>query len=231
MTNRLRLMDVGWVLVTNLFLLAGVLAWGWPAGNVFVLFWIENVILGAATAVKIATADGVDPASASTTPRWARTLFFVFHYGIFALVHGVFSVIIAFGIGFSFSLWALGLPAALIALRYGVELATGWFLGDARRTVTPGQAFASPYPRLIVLHVATILGFFVVMSSTFRTTAGGRSAGPLGPLLNWLDAHGHPVSSGLLVVSILLVIKTIADLLVLRSRAKGTPLKFSYGTS
>lgn len=210
-------MDVGWVLVTNLFVVAGVLFWGWPAGNVFVLFWIENVILGAVTVVMIATAEAGDPALTSSAARWGRSAFFVLHYGLFALVHGVFAAIIAFNIGFSLTLWALGLPALLIALRYTVDLATRWFLGQQRRHVTPEQAFASPYGRLFVLHVATILGFVAVMPS-FRRRGNGGLGGTLAALVEWLSLHGLVITNGALVVSLLLMLKIIADLAGLRRR-------------
>ena len=59
MIARLRLADVGWILVTNLFVLAGVVVWGWPPGNVFLLFWVENAGLGVATQF----ASGVDEIS------------------------------------------------------------------------------------------------------------------------------------------------------------------------
>lgn len=220
MVDRSRLIDLGWVLCTNLLVLAGVIAWGWPPGNVFVLFWIENVILGVVTTVRIATAQG----RADGAPRWARSAFFVAHYGIFAIVHGAFALFIAFSVGFAPTLEALGLPAILIALRYVVELATGWFRGGRRKTVTPDQAFAWPYPRLIVLHVATLLGFAAVMSSG-RTT--GVVAQALGPLLNWLERTGLQITDGVLVVALLIVLKTVADLAVLSGRPGTGSLRFS----
>ncbi len=176
MSVRSRWIDVAWALFTNLFVLSGVIAWGWPPGNVFVLFWIENVILGAVTAVRILTAEGADAPGSTDGPRWATAGFFVMHYGIFALVHGAFVAVIAIGIGLSWDWWTLGLPAVVIALRYLVDLATVWFLGGQRRSVGPGQAFASPYPRLIVLHFATLLGFAFAMPF-------GRTASFIGQLM------------------------------------------------
>ncbi|MFT3859832.1 DUF6498-containing protein [Micropruina sp.] len=214
MGGRTRWMDVGWVLFTNLFLLAGVLAWGWPPGNVFVLFWVENVILGVVTAVRIATAEGVDPSGKASRPRWVTTGFFVMHYGMFALGHGVFVMIIALLIGLQYGFWTLAMPALLIALRYVVDLASNWFLDDRRRSVTPDQTFWSPYPRLIVLHVATIAGFFAVSTRVGTTNRSG----PLIGLLDWLAGHGIELSSGAFVVGVLLVIKTFADLLALSGR-------------
>lgn len=227
MLPRARWLDLGWALFTNLFVLAGVLAWGWPPGNVLVLFWVENVILGVVTAVRIATAQGGLQPGAPTGSRVAKVLFFTVHYGIFALVHGVFAGIIAVSIGMQVGFWSLAVPALLIALRYVVDLATTWFIGEQRRTVTPDQAFTAPYPRLFVLHLTTLLGFFLVMSQLGRRPG----TGPVGDVMGWLAAHGLPVTTGALVVTLLMVIKTIADLVVMnpRPREGGLRRKFDFG--
>ena len=46
----------------NPLALAGVLFFGWPPGNVFLLFWVENAVLGVCTLVKVLTAQGPRPA-------------------------------------------------------------------------------------------------------------------------------------------------------------------------
>lgn len=228
MLARSRWIDVGWALFTNLFLLAGVIAWGWPPGNVFVLFWVENVILGVATTIRILTAEGPEAPGSAPRPQWATAGFFVMHYGIFALVHGVFVGLIAVGIGVSVSWWALGVPAVLIALRYTVELATVWFLGAQRRTVSPGTAFASPYPRLIVLHFATVLGFAFAMPF-------GRSGGFVGQIMAGLqqlfDSFGLTLSAGAALVALLMLLKTIADVALIMNRGKPARVRFRIGSS
>lgn len=223
MAPRNRILEVGWVLATNLFVLAGVIVWDWPAGNVFLLFWIENAILGATTAVRIATAGGTVPGqprpdSLLRFPAWGRVGFFVVHYGIFSIVHLVFVTILAFGTGVEWSFWALGMPALLIALRYIVDLVRDWFLGGRRRRVNAEQAFWSPYPRLIVLHIATLLGFFVA----FPFGGSGPGQAPWSAVVDgvqaWLASLGYPLSTGALLVALLMVLKTVADLAMIRGR-------------
>lgn len=239
MDRSTRWLDLGWVIGTNLLVVAGVALWGWPPGNVFVLFWIENVVLGAVTIVRIVTAEGAVPSDdpraaggASHTPsgspqfrlepgmdgpasRWGRAGFFVVHYGIFATVHAVFVGILAVSVGLSWSWWALGLPAVLIVLRYSIDLAAGWFAGGQRRRVTPDQAFGYPYPRLVVLHLATILGFFFAMPFA----GSGRFGGLLADVRQWLAGVGLNLDAGGLVVLILMTIKTIADIALITGLA------------
>lgn len=228
-----RLFDIGWILATNLLVLAGVIAWGWPPGNVFLLFWIENAVLGAITAVRIATAEGSPaqppgPNSILRFPRWGRVGFFLVHYGIFATVHLVFAGLIAVAAGVSWSFWALGLPAVLIGLRYAVDLAGGWFAGRQRFRIDAEQAFWSPYPRLIVLHVATLLGFAFVMPFGGRRDASWLTA--LDPVRAWFEALGYPISDGAVLVALLMVLKTVADVAMIRRGApRGLTVSMDVG--
>ena len=185
------------------------------------MFWIENAILGVTTAVRIATAEGPvegQPRSDSILrfPTWGRVGFFIVHYGIFSFVHLVFVTILAIGAGVEWSFWALGMPALLIALRYVVDLVRDWFLGGRRRQVNAERAFWAPYPRLIVLHVATLLGFFVA----FPFGAGGLARAPWSAAVDgvraWLASFGYSLSTGALLVAVLMILKTVADLVTIR---------------
>lgn len=229
-TARSRLLDIGWALFTNLFVLAGVMLWGWPPGNVFVLFWIENVILGVVTAVRIGSAQGVPAAdpnarTSGIAPRWVAVGFFSFHYGVFALVHGVFVGIVAASIGVVPGMWTLVLPALLIALRYVVELATVWFLGGQRRHISAAQALAAPYPRLFVLHIVTLIGFTAVLPAASRRD--GFLSGILRTVQGWFATLDLSISTGAALVALLMLAKTIADLLLIAR--VGKPLHLRIG--
>lgn len=222
-----RWLNLAWSLVINLMVLVGVIALQWPPGNVFLLFWAENAILGLVTAVMVQTATGVasSPPSGPTPPRWVQTGFFVVHYGIFLVVHAAFVAMVAFSIGVSLSFWALALPVGLILLRYAVDLAGGWFAGGQRRRLTSSEAMALPYPRLIVLHLATLLGFGVVMLGVTRNSPWSAT---LRPTLQWLAAHGVEISAPVLAVGLLMVFKSISDAaLILRGPLKLTSVQFS----
>jgi hypothetical protein len=159
-----------WVLVAaNLLPLYGVLFWNWEVFPLLVLFWVENVIIGALNAVKLLSAD---PADASL---WAGKLFmvpfFCFHYGMFTLVHGVF-VFSLFGpkrydaeglwvndaltmAAREFNLW---LPiAALLASHLFSFFWNYLYRGEYRRASLPILMF-SPYARVVVLHVTILVG-------------------------------------------------------------------------
>lgn len=150
-------------------------------GEVFILFWLENVVVWAFTFVRILTATGSATGSdtAGVLPRLGNALFFSVHFGIFTAVHGAFVFVIAglyltrgsdtrpeggfgpSGDGFGPSgdeslgapfLWAL-LAIFLVQL---FALVVYWFARGERHRVTLQQAMFAPYPRMIVLHVVII---------------------------------------------------------------------------
>src|SRR5205823_4388634 len=91
----LRLSPSALVLVAaNLVPLAGVLFFGWSVFATLLLFWVENVIVGGFNVLRMLWAQPDNPliwvAKAGTIP------FFIFHYGMFTTVHGVF-VLTLFG--------------------------------------------------------------------------------------------------------------------------------------
>lgn len=115
----------GVLVLVDLMPVVGVLFLAWEVFPIILLYWLENVVLGVVTALKMIYAEGGDAAapagvsdvaaaspsaSAQGSPRGpvarlrddpvrARSVgFFCLHYGLFTLVHGVF-VIVIFGFG------------------------------------------------------------------------------------------------------------------------------------
>jgi hypothetical protein len=82
----------------NLVPLIGVLAWGWNVATLLVLYWVENGIVGALNVPKMLLARGpgrtglgvVKLTTDGPVSRVGQVLFFLVHYGLFWLVHGVF---------------------------------------------------------------------------------------------------------------------------------------------
>ena len=213
----------GLAVALNGVTLLGVLVWHWPPGNVYLLFWVENAVLGVMTIPRVATARGTDagqPARINGQPASAAalTVFFVFHYGLFCLVHLVFTAIVAYRVGWSAGFWFLGLPALLILVRYTVETVWTWFgPGGQRDHVSPGQAMFSPYPRIVVLHLAVLVSFAL----SFPGRAGWLSTGGWPRVLADLtDRLPESLRSpGVLAVLVLLGIKTVVDVVTTRRAA------------
>ena len=206
-------LSVAW----NLVALLGVLVLGWPAGNVLALFWVENAVLGLVTLVKVLTAQGRSTGTITVNGRpragspGLYAVFFTFHYGLFCLVHLVFTGFVAVSVGLEPTFWLLGFPAVLLVVRYAVEIATSWFgAGGQRQTISANRAMVQPYPRIIVLHLAVLAAFALVISGL----------GPEGRP-GWLQAGTDLLpaawrTDGVAAVALLLVLKTVVDLVTTR---------------
>lgn len=97
------------LIIANAIPIVGVLFFGWSLITILVLYWLENGIVGFWNVPKIALAQGPMvprlsemPASArrvatnaaltrlQVIPRAGLSVFFLVHYGMFWLVHGIF---------------------------------------------------------------------------------------------------------------------------------------------
>ena len=198
----------------NALTVLGVVALGWPAGNVFVLFWVENAVIGTWNVVRIVTArgDGRGERPVRLTVNGRRTaptpvplaLFFCVHYGLFCLVHAVFTGFVAYTLGVQASFLVLGLPIVLVVIRYTVEVSTVWFGAGQRDVVSPARAMVQPYPRIIVLLVAVLIAFAVSLSQL------GPAAVP-DLLRPTVAAMGALAGRDVWLVLMLVGLKTVAD--------------------
>ncbi|HET7676897.1 MAG TPA: DUF6498-containing protein [Candidatus Limnocylindrales bacterium] len=197
------------LVLVNLLPLAGVLFLGWGLQTVLALYWLESGIVGLLNVPRILLAAGplragtglvrVELPVALGVGKLVMVPFFLMHYGIFWLVHGVF-VFVALP-AFAGGLERLP-PGALPALPGGLDglavvvTAGALFVSHLvsflvnyvgrgeYRTVSPMDQMQAPYARVVVLHLTILFGAFgIAMLGT-----------PLAPLL------------------VMVVVKTVIDL-------------------
>jgi Family of unknown function (DUF6498) len=165
-----------WVLVAaNALPLAGVLFWDWDVFALLVLFWMENVVVGVFFILRMVFADLEDAA------LWLGKLFmvpfFCIHYGMFTAVHGVF-VFMLFGQGKygvdgldalalaaraadDYGLWA---PLAVLFASHFFSFAWNDLYRGEFRSAELTKLMITPYGRVVVLHVAILLGGMAAMA-------------------------------------------------------------------
>lgn len=162
------------LIAANLVPVAGVLLWGWELLPVMLLFWAENLVVGLFNLLRMLTA------AQGGTQRVILIPFFIFHYGMFCFVHGIF-VVALFGeaattrLGLSgfadfyvFSRllieYQLLLPLAALLISHGFSYFVNYLgRGEYLKTDAHQQMFA-PYGRVVVLHVLVLIGGFTVMA-------------------------------------------------------------------
>ena len=181
---------VGGLLVVNLVPLVGVLAFGWSLHALLVIYWLESGVIGALNVPKILLASGAGGGSFSATingrpvdlsgpetrvdgPHFYaenRPIagFFVLHYGIFWIVHGVFVLFalpaFAGGTLGGFSPLSVLVGVAGMVLSHGASFLFNFVEGAEYRSASPSGQMADPYRRVFVLHFTIIFGAFVVAS-------------------------------------------------------------------
>ena len=155
----------------NLVPLVGVLFLGWTLFATLLLFWLENVTVGVFSVLQMLAARPREPLA------WGAKLFmvpfFIFHYGMFTTVHGVF-VMSLFGNApirgfptpavFYHAVQATGVGAAALAfvLSHGVSFALNYIGGGEYRSANLALLMSRPYGRVMVLHAVILLGGFLV---------------------------------------------------------------------
>lgn len=166
------------LVVANVIPLVGVLGFGWDLHSLLVVYWLESGVVGTAFIAKIRRAEGEDDpeelpsVNLNDTPiasfiGWrSRHLvaFFLFHYGTFWIVHGVFV--------FVFPSMFPGLePAAPGIVGIGTvgllayHVLSYWINYVGQREYErsgPVTLMLEPYRRVLVLHLTIVVGAFAI---------------------------------------------------------------------
>ena len=156
------------LVAANLVPLVGVVGFHWTVLSVLLLYWFENVVIGAFNVLKMAFAN---PKSlASDAIKLFLIPFFIFHYGMFAFAHGMI-ILGFFGHATRFSPGPAAFAAALrdagvgwgvvaIAVSHGFSFFQNYWMSGEYRNASPQVLMAQPYARVVVLHVAILIGGF-----------------------------------------------------------------------
>ena len=161
------------ILVSNLVPVFGILFLHWSMGSVMVLYWIENVMVGFFTILKMLFADSQ---AGNWAARLGLILFFCVHFGGFCVGHIIFIVALflphfhqALNLQNTVSillnlLLELWLPILIMFISYSVYF-YHHYLGDGiYQRVTLNTLMAEPYPRIIPMHVGLIIGGFITLA-------------------------------------------------------------------
>jgi hypothetical protein len=147
----------------------------------------------------------------STAARVVLGTFFAGHYGIFTLVHGLFTFTLArsSGITGTFSSFA-GMLLVLLA-SHGLSTGIHCFGRGERTQFGLIRTMVQPYPRLMVLHIA-------VLGSAFLFTFGG-DAGLLAAV-----PRAVALGPGLLLIALKTTLDAVLHMRAHRPARAGEPL-------
>ena len=213
------------LVVANAIPLVGVVFFGWDVWTILIVYWVENGIVGFYNVLKMWLAEGVDDAQAQTKingrpiqgqAKGFLIPFFLVHYGIFWVVHGVFVL--------SLSTFAsLGADPGGVTILPGAITIVPGAIPDAG--VAPSAA-SGPDPgaiafaavALFIGHGASFLFNYVGRREYLRVSAAGQMFAPYGRLVIMhltillgafaIMVIGAPVGA----VAVLVALKTAMDL-------------------
>jgi hypothetical protein len=179
------------LLVANALPIVGVLCFGWDAFAIVLLYWTENIVIGFYNVLKMAFIKVEHPAE--HLGKLFMIPFFTVHYGGFTAVHGVF-VLSFFNqdaegfnpfpsgdtwpcffafiqllfnvIGQAISMLPPNMLLAVAALfaSHGVSFGYNYFYKGERNRTNLGKLMGQPYGRIVVLHIAVLIGGFLTMA-------------------------------------------------------------------
>ena len=159
-----------WVLVAaNLVPLAGVLFWGWDVFALLALFWMENVIIGVFFILRMLCLDPRDPRYGRASSSWCRSSAFTTACSPRSTALRVPTCSAASATHLracccwsrrrappaDFGLW---LPLAVLLASHAFSFVWNYLFAANSAAPQLPALMAKPYGRVVVLHVAIILG-------------------------------------------------------------------------
>jgi hypothetical protein len=172
------------LVVANLIPLVGALWFGWNVWTILIIYWLENGVVGVVNVLKMRKAEGsevggaanwrINGRPATSVARGALIPFFVMHYGMFWIGHGIFVLLMPVfgGIGTDgspgpdmtqgVSIGTIAFAVALLAISHGVSYRLNFVGNGEYRRVSPVSQMFAPYGRLVILHITIIVGAMAI---------------------------------------------------------------------
>lgn len=179
------------LILANLAPLFGVLFFKWDAGYLLMLYWLENLVIGGWTLLRMLSTGGL-----RVVPQ---SVFFTFHYSFFCAGHGAFLLTLVAadapgldgdydeGPGGVFLMpvhmltaqfdWIaqampglLGLPLLAFIVSHGVSTVYHHFIAGEDRQRDADDIMFDPYKRIVALHIALILGAMLMFNTGLEDT-------------------------------------------------------------
>jgi hypothetical protein len=166
------------LVVANAVPLVGVVGFGWDLHSLLVVYWLESGVVGAETVAKIIRAEGRDNADGLPSiqfdgrpidsfvgrANWPIAAFFLVHYGLFWVVHGVF--VLVFPVVFPgldpASPAVVAVAAVGLAAYHVVSYRANYIAGREYERSGPLTLTFEPYRRVFVLHLTIVVVGFAI---------------------------------------------------------------------
>jgi|TARA_B100001971_G_C18190190_1_gene538122 hypothetical protein len=164
------------LLITNSLAIFGILFLNWSGSLILFSYWMENIIVGYFTVLKMRKAEklhddkpihiklnGLNVKNISS--RTTLISFFCFHYGLFAFVHGIFILSflsiglfnLDFGSNTNFLINTL-IFTTFLFISHQISYKKNFIGGKEYKNLAVSRALITPYRRVIPVHIAIMFG-------------------------------------------------------------------------
>ena len=162
------------LIIANIVALFGILFLNWSTITLLLAFWAESTIIGFFNVVKMLLSQGENKSA-----KIFLIPFFIFHYGIFMLVHLIFLAALFLKDELTPDLLIKSIMVAAplfisLFISHGISLVVNYVGKKEYLKKDPGELMFSPYRRIIAMHLAILLGAFLSAAiSSFVSTDNG----------------------------------------------------------
>jgi hypothetical protein len=153
------------LILSNLVPIFGVIFLQWSIEEIIFLYWFENIVIGIYNIFKIIKSEGqikYEENQKVNRPlvKTFIIVFFIFHYGFFTLIHGVFvfTLFIKSNILNTSILWAI----LSLFISHGISYFKNYLGSGEYKKVDPNMLFLQPYKRIVIIHLTIIFGGILV---------------------------------------------------------------------
>ncbi len=148
------------LIAVNLLPIGGVLFFDWSVFDVLLLFWAENLIIGAFNVARMVTLLKRE----KRRNMFFLIPFFCFHYGMFTLVHLIFLLaMFAPDNGESSRSGTLLWPLLGLVVSHGLSFFQNFIGQQEYKHISEQQLMSDPYGRIVIMHITILAGGFVIM--------------------------------------------------------------------
>jgi len=158
------------LIMSNMALVYGVYNHNFTLFTLMFVYWSENLIIGIFNVFKILlikeTVVEANPLVSKVRKLTSKVFvlpFFIVHYGVFTLVHGVFVFTLFSKYGFSWQSVFMGFLAVLAS--HTLSFFINYIGAKEFEKKRPFDLIFAPYKRVIFLHIILIAGGFIIAST------------------------------------------------------------------
>ncbi|MCX7641742.1 MAG: DUF6498-containing protein [Elusimicrobiales bacterium] len=157
------------LILSNVFPLYMIYKLEWKLSDIIILYWAESGIIGFFTILKIifSKSNGI----LSYIFKILFSLFFIFHFGGFMIIHALFLSLFFLG-GFTKSLYIFDIFIAKIDslllgffflfISHMFSFLWNFFIKNEKEKTEFLKQMISPYDRILVMHVTILVGGFLI---------------------------------------------------------------------